>query len=194
MSTPTPPRTVLTSAPNGCDWRVRNIRQPSPARPLPLAVALGRLRHGSLQRRSGQILDPDAPQQPRITSASRSTSRSSTAGPRATASARRRSPYAASSWPSPRPNANCANSSNRRGTTPTPPTPSTGRPKPPRASARIAFAYEERKAEAGRSTVFDFNDAKTRMEKAEADAVQAKYEFVFRSKILDFYRGKPLQL
>lgn len=62
------------------------------------------------------------------------------------------------------------------------------------ASARIAFAYEEWKAEAGRSTVFDFNDAKTRMEKAEADAVQAKYEFVFRSKILDFYRGKPLQL
>ena len=62
------------------------------------------------------------------------------------------------------------------------------------ASARIAFAYEERKAEAGRSTVFDFNDAKTRMEKAEADAVQAKYGFVFRSKILDFYRGKPLQL
>ena len=62
------------------------------------------------------------------------------------------------------------------------------------ASARVAFAYEERKAEAGRSTVFDFNDAKTRMEKAEAEAVQAKYEFVFRSKILDFYRGKPLTL
>lgn len=62
------------------------------------------------------------------------------------------------------------------------------------ASAKVAFAYEERKAEAGRSTIFDFNDAKTRMEKAEAEAVQAKYEFVFRSKILDFYRGKPLQL
>ena len=62
------------------------------------------------------------------------------------------------------------------------------------ASARVAFAYEEQKAEAGRSTVFDFNDAKTRMEKAESDAVQAKYEFVFRSKILDFYRGKPLKL
>ena len=29
---------------------------------------------------------------------------------------------------------------------------------------------------------------------AEAEAVQAKYEFVFRSKILDFYRGKPLTL
>lgn len=62
------------------------------------------------------------------------------------------------------------------------------------ASAKVAFAYEEQKAEAGRSTIFDFNDAKTRMEKAESEAVQAKYEFVFRSKVLDFYRGKPLQL
>ena len=35
------------------------------------------------------------------------------------------------------------------------------------ASAEVAFAYEQRKAESGRSTIFDFNDAKTRMEKAE---------------------------
>lgn len=62
------------------------------------------------------------------------------------------------------------------------------------ASAKVAFAYEEQKAAAGRSTVFDFNDAKTRLEKAEAEAVQSKYEFVFRSKILDFYRGEPLHL
>jgi len=62
------------------------------------------------------------------------------------------------------------------------------------ASARIAFAYEEQKAAAGRSTLFDFNDAKTRMEKAESDLVQAKFEFVFRAKILDFYRGVPLRL
>lgn len=61
-------------------------------------------------------------------------------------------------------------------------------------SARTAFAYEQKKAEAGRSTVFDFNDAKTRMEKAESELVQSKYEFVFRSKILDFYRGEPLEL
>lgn len=62
------------------------------------------------------------------------------------------------------------------------------------ASAEVALSYEQAKAEAGRSTVFDFNDAKTRMEKAAAEAVQAKYEFVFRSKILDFYRGEPLRL
>lgn len=62
------------------------------------------------------------------------------------------------------------------------------------ASARIAFAYEEQKAAAGRSTVFDFNDAKTRMERADAESVQAKYEFLFRQKILDYYRGYPLTL
>ncbi len=62
------------------------------------------------------------------------------------------------------------------------------------AAARVAFGYEQSKAEAGRSTLFDFNDAKTRMEKAEAELAQAKYEFVFRQKILDFYRGEPLTL
>lgn len=62
------------------------------------------------------------------------------------------------------------------------------------ASAKVAFKYEMEKVDAGRSTIFDFNDAKTRMQKAEAEAVQAKYEFLFRSKILDFYRGRPLTL
>ncbi len=62
------------------------------------------------------------------------------------------------------------------------------------ASARVAFLYEERKAEAGRSTLFDFNDAKTRMQKAESELAQARFEFVFRQKILDYYRGEPLAL
>lgn len=62
------------------------------------------------------------------------------------------------------------------------------------ASARVAFVYEQQKADAGRSTVFDFNDAKTRMQKAESEMIQAKYEFVFRAKILDYYRGLPLLL
>lgn len=61
-------------------------------------------------------------------------------------------------------------------------------------SARVAFAYEQQKAAAGRSTIFDFNDARTRMERADAESAQAKYEFVFRQKILDFYRGRPLSL
>ncbi|MEG0498744.1 MAG: TolC family protein, partial [Alistipes sp.] len=62
------------------------------------------------------------------------------------------------------------------------------------ASARVAFGFEQEKMDAGRSTLFNYNDARTRMEKAESDLIQAKYEFVFRSKILDFYNGKPLQI
>lgn len=62
------------------------------------------------------------------------------------------------------------------------------------ASAEIAFGYEQERAEAGRSTLFDFNDAKTRMEKAASELVQAKFELVFRRKILDYYRGEPLKL
>ncbi|MEG2365348.1 MAG: TolC family protein [Alistipes sp.] len=62
------------------------------------------------------------------------------------------------------------------------------------ASARVAFDFEQEKMTAGRSTIFNFNDARTRMEKAESELIQAKYEFLFRSKILDFYNGKPLQL
>ena len=61
------------------------------------------------------------------------------------------------------------------------------------ASAETAFAYEEQKAAAGRSTIFDFNDAKTRMERAAAELAQAKFELVFRRKILDYYRGVPLR-
>ena len=62
------------------------------------------------------------------------------------------------------------------------------------ASSEVAFRYEQEKAAAGRSTVYDFSNAKTAMEKAQAEAAQAKYEFIFRSKILDYYHGKPLTL
>lgn len=62
------------------------------------------------------------------------------------------------------------------------------------ASAETAFAYEQQKADAGRSTVFDFNDAKTRLERAASELAQSRFELVFRRKILDFYRGEPLRL
>lgn len=32
------------------------------------------------------------------------------------------------------------------------------------------------------------------MQKAESDQIQAKYEFIFRTKILDFYAGFPSTL
>ncbi|MCP9612751.1 TolC family protein [Coprobacter tertius] len=59
-------------------------------------------------------------------------------------------------------------------------------------AAQIAFEYGQKKYEAGKSTVFEYSDLKTRYEKSLSDQLQAKYEFLFRSKVLDFYNGKPL--
>ena len=61
-------------------------------------------------------------------------------------------------------------------------------------SARAAFEYEANRASAGRSNMYDYNEAKMRMEKTESNMLQAKYEFIFNSKILDFYAGRPLTL
>jgi outer membrane protein len=39
----------------------------------------------------------------------------------------------------------------------------------------------------------DYNTAKNKMAKAQSDLLQAKYEYVFKAKVLDFYQGKPLK-
>ena len=62
------------------------------------------------------------------------------------------------------------------------------------ASSREAFSYAQARYEAGKSTVFEFNEAKTKYAQSLAEQVQAKYDFIFRAKILDFYRGTPLKL
>lgn len=40
----------------------------------------------------------------------------------------------------------------------------------------------------------DFNIAKNNLTFAESNRIQAKYSFIFRRKVLDFYQGKPLSL
>ena len=57
-----------------------------------------------------------------------------------------------------------------------------------------AFRYSEEKFSVGLVNAVDYNTAKTKLAKAESDLLQAKYEFIFRTKILDFYRGLPLTL
>ena len=57
-----------------------------------------------------------------------------------------------------------------------------------------AFKYAEDRYNAGKSTAFEFNEAKTKYAKSLAEQAQSKYEFIFRTKILDFYNGTPLKL
>jgi outer membrane protein len=40
----------------------------------------------------------------------------------------------------------------------------------------------------------DFNVARNNFTRAQSDLIQAKYQFTFRLKVLDFYQGKPISL
>jgi len=40
----------------------------------------------------------------------------------------------------------------------------------------------------------EYNQSKNNLSKAQSDLLQAKYEYIFRTKILDFYNGKPIEL
>ena len=62
------------------------------------------------------------------------------------------------------------------------------------ASMKEAFRYSEEKYNVGIVNAVEYNTAKTSLAKASSDLLQAKYEFIFRTKILDFYRGLPITL
>jgi len=55
-----------------------------------------------------------------------------------------------------------------------------------------SFKYVQQKYEVGLVTTVDFNTAKTSLARAESELLQAKYDYLFRINILNFYRGNPL--
>lgn len=57
-----------------------------------------------------------------------------------------------------------------------------------------SYRYTEQRFNLGLANSFDYTTSKTRLTKAQADLLSAKYEFIFKTKILDFYRGIPLSL
>ena len=57
-----------------------------------------------------------------------------------------------------------------------------------------SFNYAQERYESGKSSVFEFNEARTRLMKSQSEEIQAKYDFIFRTKILDFYNGVPIKL
>lgn len=62
------------------------------------------------------------------------------------------------------------------------------------AAYQEAFHYTQQKYDVGMVNSIDYNDAKTKLAKAQSDLLQAKYDYVFRIKVLDFYQGKTLTL
>lgn len=61
-------------------------------------------------------------------------------------------------------------------------------------AASESFRYAEQKFNVGSMNSVDYNNSKKDLEKAESDQIRAKYEFIFKSTVLDFYMGKPLSL
>ncbi len=62
------------------------------------------------------------------------------------------------------------------------------------AAAEIAFSYMKDKYAVGKATVFEYNESQTKLISSQSDLLQAKYDYIFRAKILDFYNGKEISL
>ena len=52
-----------------------------------------------------------------------------------------------------------------------------------------SFKLMRQKYENGKATSVEFNQVKMNLMKASSDRIQAKYDYLFRTKILDFYKG-----
>jgi len=61
-------------------------------------------------------------------------------------------------------------------------------------SSKEAFRYTEEKFNVGMINSVEYNQTKNNLTKAQSDLLQAKYEYIFRTKILDFYNGQPIEL
>lgn len=59
-------------------------------------------------------------------------------------------------------------------------------------AASESFKYAQQKFNAGVISAFDFSTSKNRLYAAESSLLQAKYDYVFKLKVLDYYQGKPL--
>ena len=61
-------------------------------------------------------------------------------------------------------------------------------------SANASFKLISEKYANGKASATEYNEMRTAWMKSLSDGIQAKYEFIYRSKILDFYKGIPLVL
>ena len=61
-------------------------------------------------------------------------------------------------------------------------------------SMEESFKYTEAKFEVGLVNTVDYNTSKNQLTATQSDLLQAKYDFIFRTKILNFYQGEPITL
>ncbi|MBT8238579.1 MAG: TolC family protein, partial [Croceitalea sp.] len=59
---------------------------------------------------------------------------------------------------------------------------------------RLAYQYAKERYDVGLMNSFDFSQAQSRVDNAEASVIRTKYDYIFRLKILEFYFGIPISL
>lgn len=57
-----------------------------------------------------------------------------------------------------------------------------------------AFNYAQQKFDVGMMTAFDYNTSKKDLTRSESELLQAKFDFIFKTTILDFYMGNPIRI
>ena len=60
-------------------------------------------------------------------------------------------------------------------------------------SSKDAFVLMQAKYEIGKANITEFDQAKNRYLNAESDYVRARYEYLYQTALLQFYRGKELE-
>lgn len=58
----------------------------------------------------------------------------------------------------------------------------------------LAYQYSKERFDVGLMNSFDFSQAQSRVDNAEAELIRTKYDYIFRLKILEFYFGIPISL
>lgn len=61
-------------------------------------------------------------------------------------------------------------------------------------SSKLALDFAEKSYEAGKTTIYDLSNARNNFANAQGSVAQAKYNYLFSLKLLNFYAGIPLSL
>ena len=57
---------------------------------------------------------------------------------------------------------------------------------------RLSYEYARERFDVGLMNSFDFSQAQSRLDNAEAELIRTKYDYIFKLKVLEFYFGIPL--
>jgi outer membrane protein len=61
-------------------------------------------------------------------------------------------------------------------------------------SQRMAYQTAQKRYDAGLAAAYELQQVQDNLARTESNAIQAKYNYIFSVKVLDFYQGKTITL